>query len=265
MEKNRKTEKDPAVSVIMPAYNMERFVEQAVRSVMTQTFTDWELIVIDDCSTDATYSIIERLAAEDGRIRLFRNEENRGAAVTRNRCFSLVRGSHVALLDSDDVWYPEKLSRQMRLAQETGADIIYCSYGIVDENGNKICDDFIVPEETDFEASLTRAVISCSTALLSRSVVDAYRFGPEYYHEDLAFWLQILRDGHTARGVSEVLAEYRVMEGTRASNKVKSAMFRWQVYRQMLGFSVLKSARLLFRYAVLGFQKYKRRGAKNKG
>lgn len=258
MQNSNSIEKIPAVSVVMPAYNMERFVEQAIRSVMSQTFEDWEMIVVDDCSDDSTYAIVERLAAEDARITLVRNEENQGAAKARNRGLDLCRGSYVALLDSDDVWFPEKLEEQMKLAQDTGAEIIYCSYGIIDECGRKICDDFIVPETTDFESFLTRAVISCSTALLKRSIIDTYRFGTEYYHEDLVFWCRILREGHTACGVPAVLAQYRVMEGTRAANKVRSALFRWRIYRGLLGFSALKSAKLLYRYAILGLKKYRK-------
>lgn len=235
----------------------------AIRSVMAQTFTDWELLVIDDVSTDSTCAIAERLAAEDPRITVIRNEENQGAAKTRNRGFSLCRGTYIALLDSDDIWYPEKLERQLALAEETGADILYCSYGIVDECGRKICDDFIVPEKTDFDAFLTSAVISCSTAVLSRKIIENYRFGAEYYHEDLAFWLQILRAGHSACGVRAVLAEYRVMEGTRASNKVKSAMFRWKIYRGLLGIPFARRVKLMWQYAFLGFKKYRKRTEDN--
>lgn len=247
----------PAVSVIMPAYNAEGYIEIAIRSVMEQTCPDWELIVIDDCSRDNTPAVVERLAQKDSRITLVRNEANMGVAATRNRGFSLAMGSYAALLDCDDRWYPGKLERQLALAGETGADIIYCSYAIVDENGRKRCDDFLVPKATDFDASLTQSVISCSTALLSRKVIENYRFDSSYYHEDLALWLQLLKDGFAARGVPEVLAEYRVMDGTRASNKLRSAAYRWQIYRRQLGFSMFRSAKLLARYALLGLRKYK--------
>lgn len=249
----------PVVSVIMPAYNAARYIEESICSVIAQTFTDWELIVVDDCSQDETCEIVERLAQKDSRIRLFQNEKNSGAAATRNRGFYLCSGKYVALLDSDDLWHPEKLERQIDLAEQTGAEVIYCSYGIIDDHGNKICDDFIVPEKTDLESSLTRMVISCSTALLSDRIVRKYQFDPSYYHEDLAFWFQLLMDGNQARGVPEVLAEYRVMAGTRASNKIKNARFRWRVYRDFLGLSPFKSARLLIKYAVLGIKKYRKR------
>ena len=246
------------VSVIMPAYNAERYIEAAIRSVMCQSLESWELIVIDDCSRDATVAVAERLAREDPRIRVLRNEENLGVAKTRNKGLDLCRGDYAALLDSDDLWYPEKLASQVALARETGADILYCSYAIVDQDGVKKCDDFIVPEATDFDASLIQSVISCSTALLSRRLVDRYRFDSTYYHEDLALWLRMLGDGYSARGNQEVLAAYRVMDGTRASNKLKSAARRWQIYRNMLHFSPVRSAKLLMQYGLLGLKKYKK-------
>lgn len=248
----------PLVSVIMPAYNAERFVEEAIRSVMDQTVEDWELLVLDDCSRDGTCAIVERLAREDARIVLIRNEQNQGVAKTRNRGMDLSRGQYIALLDSDDVWYPEKLEKQLALARKTEADIVYCSYGIMDENGLKRCDDFIVPERTDFDEALIKSVISCSTVLLSRKIVDSYRFDTVYYHEDLALWIRLMHDGFQACGVTAVLASYRVMAGTRAGNKIKVAVYRWEIYRGMLRFSVFRSAVLLLRYGLLGLKKYKK-------
>lgn len=249
----------PTVSVIMPAYNAERFIEEAIRSVMAQTVTDWELLVLDDGSTDSTADIVTQLVAEDARIRYLPNEHNMGVARTRNRGFDLCNGKYVALIDSDDVWLPEKLEKQLALAEDTAADIIYCSYGIIDESCEQVCEDFLVPPAVDFDQFLTKSVISCSTALLSRKVVDQYRFITEFYHEDLALWLQLLQDGYQARGVADVLAQYRVMQGTRASNKLKSALNRWRIYRRHMGFPVGKSLSLLTEYAFLGIKKYKKR------
>ena len=254
---NRTDATSVAVSVIMPAYNAARYIETAIRSVLAQTFPNWELIVIDDGSKDTTVEVVEQLAREDSRITLLRNETNMGVAKTRNRGMALAQGRYIALLDSDDIWRSEKLEKQVVLAQETGADIVYCSYAIVDEYGHQKCDDFIVPVETDFDASLVKSVISCSTALLTRELADTYRFDDTFYHEDLTLWLQILESGHIARGVTEVLADYRMMDGTRAANKLQSAAHRWQIYRKRLGFSVWKSAKLLMKYGVLGLKKYK--------
>ena len=157
----------PLISIIMPAYNCERYIEEAIRSVKEQSYTNWELLVINDGSTDTTEDVVRALALEDGRIKLIENPANMGVAKTRNRGFELSQGQYVALLDGDDVWLPEKLEKQVRLAQETGAEIVYCSYSIVDESRKKICDDFIVPDTIDYEGMLVRSVVSCSTALLT--------------------------------------------------------------------------------------------------
>ena len=256
--KNEYTVKQPKVSVIMPAYNAERFIEEAIRSVMAQTVSDWELLVLDDGSQDATADIVKRLAQEDDRIRFLPNGANMGVAKTRNRGFDLCTGAYIALLDSDDVWYPEKLEKQLMLAKESNADILYCSYSIIDENGAKKCSDYLVPEHTDFNAFLAQSVISCSTAMLSRAIIDQYRFTTSFYHEDLALWLRLLQDGFQARGNREVLSAYRVMRGTRASNKLKSACNRWRTFRKYLGLPFGKCLVAMIRYAVFGLCKYRR-------
>ena len=249
----------PKVSIVMPAYNMERYICAAIHSVQEQTYPNWELIVIDDSSQDSTCRIVERLANKDQRIRLIRNEKNIGVAQTRNRGFELASGEYLALLDSDDLWRREKLARQVSLAEDTGADVIYCSYAIIDEAGRRICDDFIVPQNTNFENCLSKIVISCSTALLSRNIYKQYRFNPNYYHEDLVFWLQLLHDKRKVAGAAEVLADYRVHDGTRASNKLRTAANRWKVYRSYFGLSVGKSAVAFIKYACLGVKKYWRK------
>ena len=251
--------KHPTVSVVMPAYNAERFIKETISSVISQTYTDWELIVIDDCSLDSTCAVVEALAAEDDRIRLIKNEQNIGVADTRNKGFDLCRGDYVALLDSDDVWFSDKLERQVELAKQTGADIIYCSYKMIDELGAAVCDDFIVAEKVDFESCLVKSEISCSTVLLSCKIVDSYRFEKSFYHEDLVLWLQLLRDGYIARGVVDVLAAYRLLDSGRSSKKTRSALNRWRVYRKYLKLSIPKSVKSIVKYAFLGVKKYQKR------
>lgn len=255
----------PKVSIVMPAYNMERYIGAAIHSVQQQTYSNWELLVIDDASTDSTCDIVERLSEEDSRIRLIRNEKNIGVAKTRNRGFALASGQYVALMDSDDLWREAKLTRQVKLAEETGADVIYCSYAIISESGQKLCDDYIVPKVTNFEEALSKSVISCSTALLSRDVYTTYRFNPEYYHEDLVFWLQLLYDRLKVRGVTDVLADYRIHDGTRASNKIRTAVNRWKVYRSYFGLPFEKSVVVFLKYAFLGVKKYWRKRWKAPG
>lgn len=248
----------PLVYVIMPAYNSAHFIEQAIRSVMCQTYQNWKLTVLDDGSSDCTVAVVKALMAEDDRISLIINEKNIGVAKTRNSALDLHAGNYVALLDSDDVWFPEKLERQVALMLEKNAAVTYCSYGIIDANGRKSCEDFIVPASANFEQFLSKSVISCSTALLSPKITELYRFRTDIYHEDLEFWLRILHDGNYACGIDSVLAQYRVMKGTRASNKIRSALYRWKIYRSIMGFSACKCACIMIRYIFLGLKKYRR-------
>ena len=249
----------PVVSVIMPAYNTEKYIQEAVSSIENQTLRDWELLVVDDCSTDQTYEILLKLAQEDARIRIIRNQTNCGAAMSRNIAFSQCSGKYVALLDSDDLWEPEKLEKQVICAEKTGADIIYCSYSIIDEYGRKKSHDFIVPEHTDFDSMLKKSTISCSTALLKSELVAQFQFPTHMYHEDLAYWLELLKNGANAVGMTEVLASYRIIPGSRAFNKVQSAVNRWKVYTEYLGLPTVRSTCLLGQYMFLGLIKYRKK------
>lgn len=248
----------PLVSVIMPAYNMEAFVQEAIESVIEQSIVDWELIVIDDCSQDNTQAIVAEFAEKDARIRLVVNEENMGVAKTRNRGMAMSRGKFVALLDSDDYWKPQMLEKMVARAEETDADIIYCSYELVDEQGKKVCNDFIVPETTSFDESIIRSVITCSTVLITAKLAKKHRFPTNLYHEDIALWFQLLKDVCIARGVTEVLAGYRQRANSRSAGKLSSAARRWPIYRKHLGLSFWKSSITMVQYAFYGLKKFKR-------
>lgn len=254
----QKTQQKPLVSVIMPAYNAERFVEEAILSVVNQTVTDWELIVIDDCSTDHTGAIVEKLAERDDRIRFIKNAENMGVARTRNKGLELFRGKYVALLDSDDYWKSRFLEKMIARAEETEADITYCAYEMVGEDGKKVCNDFLVPPQTDFEQSIVRSVITCSTVLVTAALAESHRFPTNLYHEDIALWFQILRDGGTAYGVTDVLAGYRQRAGSRSAGKFKSACRRWKIYRAHLKLPFVQSVWVMAQYAYYGMMKFKR-------
>lgn len=255
----------PGVCVIMPAYNAGRFIEEAIRSVMGQTFRNWELLVIDDGSKDNTVETVQRLCREDPRITLLRNPQNMGVARTRNRGLQLCDGRYAALLDSDDVWHPEKLERQLRLAENTGAELIYSSYAIMDEQGEPARGDYLVPAKTDFSAILRENVVGCSTVLLSPEVAAKYRFETDYHHEDYVLWLQLLKDGYQAAGCTEVLTWWRYIENSRSFDKRKSAKSRWRIYREYLKLSSLQSAWAFCGYAVASLKKYGRKAETTKG
>lgn len=246
----------PTVTVIMPAYNMEKFIEPAIRSVMAQTFEQWEMLVVDDCSADGTCAIVERLAAEDSRVRLIRNEENIGVAGTRDRGIDMCESPYVAFLDSDDIWCPEKLEKQLEKLQQTGADFCYSSYAIIGKDGSKVREDYIVPETVDYSQQMKENHIGCSTVLIKRDVVSPYHFTTGFYHEDYILWVRLLRDGYRAVGCREILTQWRYIDNSRSFNKYRAAQNRWRIYRQYLKLPLGKSIWFFCNYAVGGMRKY---------
>ncbi len=247
----------PMVSVIMPAYNASKFIAKSIKSVQAQTFTNWELIVIDDCSHDETVQLVSKLASDDPRIRLHCNTQNIGVAKTRNYALELCQGEYVAFLDSDDIWHRDKIERQLECFQQTGASLVYTSYAIVDSDGKKQCDDFIVPSSISFADMLKENIIGCSTVMFRKELAKRSRFAEDFYHEDYVLWLQLLHAGCKMAGIEQVLVDYYFHKDSKSANKFNSAKKRWQIYRTYLGLSLVKSSWYFVHYAFAGLKKYK--------
>lgn len=243
------------ISVVMPNYNGHRFVERSIDSVLSQTYQNFELIVVDDCSKDDSLSLIQHKAQSDSRIRVIALEHNAGVANARNVGIKEAKGEYIALLDNDDLWTEDKLERQLALAQK-GADIVYCSYDFVDEQSNPIKKPFIVPLQTNFSEMLASSVISCSSCLIKTELMQAHPFDPSFYHEDYVLWMELLRVCPVAYGDRQVLMHYRQVTGSRSNKKGNAAKERWNTYRKALKLNVLTSAWAFVRYAVNGVMKY---------
>lgn len=248
---------EPLISVIMPAYNADRYIAEAVDSVRMQTYKNWELLVLDDGSADRSCQIVQALAKEDSRIRLIKNETNMGVAHTRNRGFDLCKGSYVALLDADDLWHPTKLEKQLALLEQTEAHLAYSSYAIVDSQGQRVKGDYLVPEAVSFRELLKENVIGCSAVLLRGELLQKYRFQTDFFHEDYVLWLQLLQDGYRAVGCGEVLLSWRFAENSRSFNKKKAAKNRWRIYRDYLHLPLYKSLWAFGHYALRSLRKYR--------
>lgn len=247
---------EPKISVIMPAYNAAMYIGEAILSVMVQTVPDWELLVIDDHSSDETVAIVERLALQDSRIRLIRRDTNSGgAAKVRNQGLELSRGEFVAFLDSDDVWLPEKLERQLSAIAD--ADLCYTSYQVIGADGAAAKPDYLVPDAVTFESMLRENVIGCSTVLLRGDLARSHPFNTDFYHEDYILWLTLLQEGCRAVGCREVLSKWRYIETSRSFNKGQSAKNRWRIYRDYLKLPLLQSIRAFCAYALAGLKKYR--------
>lgn len=257
MDEMKTKQNTPLVSVIMPVYNAARFLEAAISSVLSQTMEDWELLAIDDGSSDNSCQIAEAFAQKDPRIRFLPNPRNMGVSATRNRGIEAARGTYIAFLDSDDVWHPEKLQVQLETMEKTGAGICYTSYAIVDEDGKKSRENYLVPAQVDFDGLLKENVMGCSTVMLRAELLEQERFGETYYHEDYVLWLNLLRKKVPACGCTQVLTDWRLIANSRSFNKFRSAKFRWKIYRDYLGLSLGRSLVSFAGYATASLRKYR--------
>lgn len=240
----------PLVSVIMPSFNAERFIAEAIDSVISQTVEDWELIIVDDASTDATAAIAAAYQRRDPRIRLIAQTTNQGAASARNRGLDDARGKLIAFIDSDDIWYPEKTAKQVAALERRQADIAYTAYERVRDRGlrNAIVS---VPDKIEYHTLLHNCIIGCSTSLVRRATCGAVRMPLLKRRHDHGYWLELLRDGsRTAIGLNEILVTYRLHRGSLSANKVVAAAYSWKLLRSVERFPVGKSLWFFGRYTL---------------
>lgn len=235
-------DKKPLVSVITPLYNAESFIEATIRSVQSQTFTDWEYIIIDDVSTDGGPEIVRRIAQEDSRIKLLSLPINSGAGISRNTGIEAARGRYLAFLDSDDIWEPEKLTRQIAFSTDSKAPFTFTDYRKIAEDGSDL--DKIVKCRTNltYSRQLLTNYVGCSTAMY-----DTDFFGKKYFplirkRQDFGLWLNLLSGGVEGKGIPEVLTRYRVRDSGLSGNKLELVHHNWLLYRDVLGFRRMKSA-----------------------
>lgn len=225
-------ESQPLVSVIMPCYNMASYVSDSIRSVIAQTYLHWELLIVDDASTDKTVDIIESYAQTDSRIRFAIKKQNSGIADTRNQCIQMAQGQFLAFLDADDIWHPEKLEKQLKFMIEKNVGFTYSTYDWIDEDG-KILNKFInTIGNLDYETYLRNTIIGCSTVMVNKTIIGDVTVPKFRTSEDTATWLDILRKGFLAYAIDKSLVSYRIRRKSASSNKIKASIDLWKVYRR---------------------------------
>lgn len=219
------------VSIIMAAYNAEKTIEQAIDSVLSQTYTNFELLVVNDCSKDRTAELVKGIAATDGRVRLISNVKNSGVSYTRKHGLEEANGSWIAILDSDDAWAPEKLEKQIELQNRTNADLLFTGSAFMDADGHPIDWYLHAPAEVTYRQLLKQNVLSNSSALVRKELYARHYAVGDGMHEDFAIWLNILKEGKKAYGVDEPLLIYRIAKSSKSGNKIKAAKMNWKTYR----------------------------------
>lgn len=248
-------EKNFLVSIIMPAYNCEKYISESIDSVLNQTYRDWELLIINDWSTDNTLNIIEEYSIKDSRIKVISNYRNLGVSATRNRGIELATGEWIAFLDSDDIWKPEKIKTQVSIAKKENAEFVFTASAYINESGKAYKGIFEVPQTVTYKKLRNHNVISCSSVLVKKKYFENIKMEKDEIHEDYAVWLRILRLGVIAYGVNQPLLVYRISKGSKSGNKLKTIKMTYNVYR-FLGINPIISLYFMIRHLVASIVKY---------
>lgn len=248
------------VSVVMTVYNAEKFLKQTIESVLNQTMKNFELIIVDDCSTDSSADIVKQYM-QDKRIKYFKNKENLKVSKTRNFGVNQASGKYVAFIDSDDIWFETKLEKQLSFMEENDVKICYSAYRFISNDGilqNKI---FHVPEKVDFKKLLKQNVITPSASMFDKELLLKYPFYADAVHEDFVAFLQMLKNEKLyAYGINEPLIYYRLTDGSKSRNKFKAMKMTLKSYKEV-GLNIFQRLYNLPFYVLNGIKKY--RGMEN--
>lgn len=243
------------VSIITPVHNSERFVEACIQSVKAQTYPHWEHILVDDCSTDRSAEIIKGHVENDARVKYIALEVNSGAGVARNTAIKAAQGDFIAFLDSDDLWYPEKLQKQLAFMNGNNYHFSFTAYDNIDESGNPLQKKVQAKPKVTYKTALYKNPIGCLTV-----IYDVGFFGKQYMpkirkRQDYALWLKLLKKTD-AYGLDECLSRYRTGNESISSNKMDLIKYEWKIYREEEGLSFGKSLFYLLSAIILKMKSY---------
>ncbi len=236
------------VSIIMPAYNSGRFIRHSIESVLAQTYTVWELLIVDDCSSDNTQEVAT--AISDSRIHYMRNEQNMGAARTRNRALRAAKGRYIAFLDSDDLWNPDKIEKQIAFMQQNGYAFTFTDYQIMNEDGSLQNKTLHMPASLTYRQYCCNTAIGCLTVMIDLQQTGPFEMPDIRSSHDMGLWLDIMKRGFTAYSFPECLASYRIVATSNTAKKWKAAKDVWRVYRDLEHMSIWIAAYCFCSYAL---------------
>lgn len=243
------------VSVIMPMHNSARFVGKAIESVLAQTYSCLELLVVDDQSTDESCQIVKKYQSVDARVVLLSNDHHTGKpSAPRNMGVTHARGRYIAFLDSDDLWYPSKLEQQLTLFEDSRVAIVYSNYEKIDEDGNGANRIVKAPSTVNYRKLLLGNVIGNLTGIYDTGKVGVIPF-MDIHHEDYVLWLTILKRGYIAKNTSTTTAAYRILVSSVSSNKFRTMSWQWNIYRNIERIGFLQSCYYFVNYAIRAYMK----------
>ncbi|GAA4761622.1 MULTISPECIES: glycosyltransferase family 2 protein [Flavobacterium] len=245
------------VSIITPTYNSEKFITETIQSVQNQTYQTWEMIIVDDCSSDKTIEIVQQLMEDDLRIHLIRLNKNSGASKARNEAIKLVKGDYMTFLDADDIWFPDFIENSINTIKETGIPFVFSSYRRSNENLEFVYSDFIVPSKVTYTDILKTNSISCLTAFIDVKELGVKLMPDIRKRQDMGLWLKYLKEIPFAHGIQEPKAIYRIRENSLSRDKKALIKYQWQFYREVEKLSILESVYYMMHWMVRGFLKYR--------
>lgn len=240
------------ISIITATYNSQEQILATYKSICSQSYSNWEWFVTDDCSDDDTLKLLESIEREDKRVHIFFNETNSGAAVSRNNSLSHAKGDFLAFIDSDDLWHPDKLLKQVSFMNDNCADFSFTSYELIDQYGDRLGKSVDVGQEGSFDYEdilRKKATVGCSTVMIRKSAFKEIKMPLLRTGQDYATWLSLLKTGKKAFVLGEVLTMYRILPNSISRNKVKKALRQWEIYRKVECLSLYKSIECFGFYA----------------
>lgn len=244
------------VSIVTPCYNAVRYLSQTIESVIYQTYLDWEMLIVDDCSSDNSRKIIESYASKDARIKYLRTDRPSGSpSLPRNIGIDNAKGKYIAFLDADDLWLPDKIERQVKFMERNKYDLTYSFYEKMDWQGNRNKRIIETRDVTTYNKLLKSNSIPCLTSMIRKDVIGKTRF-KQIPQEDFCFWLDILKKGVTAYNMKEVTALYREAKNSRSANKLDMFKGYWNVIRNHQNISFIPACFDMITYTALGLAKY---------
>lgn len=253
---NIQVKKQGLVSIITPFYKAEQVIRKTIASVQAQTYPNWELLLIDDCSPDDSANIVRQLQTEDPRIRYHRLKENSGAAVARNMALEMARGEYLAFLDSDDLWHPNKLSLQLQFMGENKCAFCFTRIEFIDCKGNRVKESRPIPELVDYDLLLRQTVIATSTVMIDRRQIPPFHMPHRRSGQDYATWLLLLRHTDYAYGLNECLTSYRLSDNSLSSNKLSSVRQVFDIQTQDEHIGRLRAAFNTLCFCFYAFKKH---------
>lgn len=233
--------KEGLVSVIMPTYNCAKFIGETIKSIQAQTYSNWELIIVDDCSTDNTKEVVENYVKLDKRIKYNSLEKNSGAAVARTSAMKIADGEYMAFCDSDDIWLDVKIEKQLKFMKKNNYAFTCTAYEQIDENSNSLGKVIKPKEKCNYNRLLLDCPVGNSTVMYNVKKMGKFEVPNIRKRNDDALWLQMLKKEQYIYGMNDILMKYRIRSNSISSNKFKVIKYHWILYRDIEHLSVLKS------------------------